>query len=304
MNTFSHPLIGSEEGVAGDLYFAFGSNMRLQQMAERCPGSALFAKGILRKYKCQINSRGGGNVVEGNSEDLVEGIIFTVSHSDVRALRHFEGIEQQFFVEKRLNVEVVPFPDTIFAGRKTEDAAGLLAQHSYHHEPGLTASCSSPDVSIPNLDQKQLSRTKDDEHAQSSRVWSTPLNQSASKLPSNSVQSGAPDKFSHDEPRMSGQKNVVYGALVYVCREHQLPGEIRGEYRARMRLAMADARMLGVSRNYLDTSLHPLVFGEPAGSIADETRFEQPKPAPSTQTNIKTTTTHTDSRRDGKAQIG
>ena len=262
MNTFNHPpLLGSIGEIAEDLYFAYGSNMRLQQMFERCPSSALFAKGILRKYKFQINSRGGGNVVEGNSEDRVEGIIFTVSHDDVRALRHFEGIGQHFFVEKRLKVEAVPFHDTRLACRKTKEAAGLLAQHPYHYEPGLSTSRSSPNVSITSLDQKQPRQTNNDEQMQASRGWSIPPNQ---KSPPDSAQWGDPDKPSHDLPRLKKLESMVYDALIYVCREqqqhHQPPGEIRGEYQARMRLAMADAQMLGISGEYLDTSLHPLVF--------------------------------------------
>ena len=50
--------------------------------------------------------------------------------------------------------------------------------------------------------------------------------------------------------------------LIYINYEYQLPGTIRDEYIAHMQLAMADARMLGVSQNYLETSLHPLMFGK------------------------------------------
>ncbi|KAF2194268.1 hypothetical protein K469DRAFT_195015 [Zopfia rhizophila CBS 207.26] len=232
MSSLSQPSPGSEESGAGELYFAYGSNMHLQQMAARCGDSTLFAKGILRNYRWQTNSRGGGNVIEGNQEDFVEGIVFTVSPSDVRALRRYEGVEQQIFVERKFDIEVERVLDTALEGRKPADVAKILAQY-------------------------------------------------------NSGQSKVPDKFSHDKPSTSkaeepeGEK-VFRKALVYISYKYQLPGDIREEYIARMQLAMADARMLGVSKNYLETSLYPQVFGKRTGARPDEIRSLQQRPAPRT----------------------
>lgn len=47
-----------------------------------------------------------------------------------------------------------------------------------------------------------------------------------------------------------------------------------------MQLAMADARMLGVSQNYLETSLRPLAFGKRTGARPDEIRSLVQGPAP------------------------
>ena len=65
-------------------------------------------------------------------------------------------------------------------------------------------------------------------------------------------------------------RSVRREALIYVSHKYPLPGNIREEYIARMRLAMADARMLGVSATYLELSLHPLVFGKQAGAKPGE----------------------------------
>ena len=70
---------------------------------------------------------------------------------------------------------------------------------------------------------------------------------------------------------------VTRKALIYINYEYQLPGTIRDEYIARMQLAMADARMLGVSQNYLETSLHPLIFGKRTGAGPDEVRSPWPQ---------------------------
>ena len=94
MSSLKHPSSGPEESGANKLYFAYGSKMHLQQLAARCHNSRLFAKGILRGYKWQINSRGRANVIKGSQEDFVEGIASTVSPSDVQALRQFEGVKR------------------------------------------------------------------------------------------------------------------------------------------------------------------------------------------------------------------
>ena len=150
MSSPNHPSPGSDELGGRKFYFAFGSNMHLQQMAARCRDSRIFAKGILRSYKWQINSRGGANVIEGNREDLVEGIVFTVSPSDVQALRHYEGVKRQFYAERELDIEVERIPDTAFEGRKPADAATILAMNN--SESRLTESNYSSDSGIPEQD--------------------------------------------------------------------------------------------------------------------------------------------------------
>lgn len=116
-----------------DLYFAYGSNMHLEQMAKRCPDSTIFAKGTLRNYKWQVNSRGGGNVVEGGPEDIVQGIVFKVSSSDIKVLRCCEGVEKQHFVEERLAIEVERILEPELRDRKTVDVFEILAQRDSGH---------------------------------------------------------------------------------------------------------------------------------------------------------------------------
>ena len=253
------------------MYFAYGSNMHLQQMAARCRDSRLFAKGILRSYKWQINSRGGANVVEGNQEDFVEGIVFTVSPSDVQALRHYENVKRQFYAERELDIEVERIRDTALEGRTPADAAGILAL--YKSESMLTKPNSSVDAASPEQNNTNSNSTVGDTHLQTSREYSATSHQSGSE---------ARFKVSHEEPSTSkaeepgsvpiieeGEK-VFRKALIYISYEYQLPGVIRDEYIGRMQLAMADARMLGVSQNYLETSLHPLVFGKRTGAQPEE----------------------------------
>ncbi|KAI1762455.1 hypothetical protein GGR53DRAFT_501527 [Hypoxylon sp. FL1150] len=90
------------------LYFAFGSNMHLQQMARRCPQSTLYARGKLCSYKWQINHRGVANIVESKPEDAVEGLLFFVSRSDVTSLDRNEGVAKGFYSKRYLSIEVEP----------------------------------------------------------------------------------------------------------------------------------------------------------------------------------------------------
>lgn len=48
-------------------------------------------------------------------------------------------------------------------------------------------------------------------------------------------------------------------ALIYVVPGVEMPGKIRDEYAARMRLAIADAQVLGISKSYLRTELYPFI---------------------------------------------
>lgn len=152
MPSLRQPFTVSDELGDGSLYFAYGSNMHLQQIAKRCPDCTLYATGILQKYRWQINSRGGANVVEGNQEDFVEGIIFTLSSSDIRALRGYEGVTQHFYAEERLEIEVEHRLGMELEGRKPAEAAEILAKYNSNsslNEVGLTKTIPWANAVIP-----------------------------------------------------------------------------------------------------------------------------------------------------------
>lgn len=78
------------------LYFAYGSNMDVAQMKERCPESRLIGKASLAGYRLTFDkgspSWGGGVadiVKDGNSQ--VWGLIYEVSEEDLKALDRYEG---------------------------------------------------------------------------------------------------------------------------------------------------------------------------------------------------------------------
>lgn len=104
--------------------------MHLTQMASRCPASRVFAKGILRGYRWQINQRGVANIVRckrsEKQQHAVEGILFMVSSSDIRALDRSEGISKQFYDKALWWVDVAPLAVPELKGEPTALAAEKL----------------------------------------------------------------------------------------------------------------------------------------------------------------------------------
>jgi len=107
------------------LYFAYGSNLHLSQMAKRCPSSIFIGKATLRGYRWQINQRGVANVVE-SKHDVVEGLLFSVSHGDERSLDRSEGVSKGFYERCHLKVDFEPVRDNDFIRCKCAYVAGVL----------------------------------------------------------------------------------------------------------------------------------------------------------------------------------
>jgi hypothetical protein len=87
------------------LYFAYGSNLHVAQMAERCPDSLFMGKATLPGFRWQINQRGVANVVEAGPRLCLEGLVYAVTAADRRALDRSEGVARQFYVPHMLTVE-------------------------------------------------------------------------------------------------------------------------------------------------------------------------------------------------------
>lgn len=94
----------------GKLYFGYGSNLRIQQMHERCQNSLYLGIARLKGYKWLINSRGYANVVElpkGSSERAkceVWGLVFWLNAEDEAKLDVNEGVPRAY-TKEMLRVE-------------------------------------------------------------------------------------------------------------------------------------------------------------------------------------------------------
>ena len=86
-------------------YFAFASNLHVEQMASRCPSSLFKGRAILKGFRWQVNERGFANIVEAPDEQ-VEGLVFTVDYNDQLKLDRYEGVRKGFYECKTLHVQL------------------------------------------------------------------------------------------------------------------------------------------------------------------------------------------------------
>ncbi|KAM0248364.1 hypothetical protein ACHAP5_003539 [Fusarium lateritium] len=109
------------------LYFAYGSNLCLAQMAKRCPNSIFKGKATLDSYRWQINERGVANVIEAGSGHSVEGLLYSISPKDQRTLDRNEGVAKGFYQKYLLTVTLDPHQQ--YTNLKTARLAHLLAEN-------------------------------------------------------------------------------------------------------------------------------------------------------------------------------
>ncbi|RDB21100.1 Gamma-glutamylcyclotransferase [Hypsizygus marmoreus] len=87
------------------LYFAYGSNLWLQQMKLRCPGSKFVGIATLRDWKWIINTRGFANIVPSDG-DIVHGMIFELIPHDEDKLDRYEGVPRAY-IKRTIPVEFI-----------------------------------------------------------------------------------------------------------------------------------------------------------------------------------------------------
>lgn len=90
-------------------YFAYGSNMDPDQMAERCPGSAPIGAAVLRDYRLVFvwdspRWLGGVGHVEPAPGDDVWGVLWELSDDHVRALDGYEQVHKGIYARDTVAV--------------------------------------------------------------------------------------------------------------------------------------------------------------------------------------------------------
>ena len=85
------------------LYFAYGSNLCIRQMNDRCPNNSKIGMGKLKGHRWIITERGYANVVKSSDED-VWGIIYEISMSDEEKLDVYEGVSTKCYVKENLDI--------------------------------------------------------------------------------------------------------------------------------------------------------------------------------------------------------
>lgn len=107
-------------------YFAYGSNLQLAQMAQRCPASIFSGRATLPGYRWQINQRGVANVVPCDEPGCkVEGLIYLINSKDEKSLDRSEGVARDFYQKHLLKMSFEPHER--FAYYKTSGLAAALS---------------------------------------------------------------------------------------------------------------------------------------------------------------------------------
>ncbi|KAF5604228.1 hypothetical protein FPANT_1522, partial [Fusarium pseudoanthophilum] len=231
--------------AASTLYFAYGSNLHLAQMAHRCPGSVFKGKATLDSYRWQINERGVANVVESGSEHSVQGLLYMIGPKDERTLDRSEGVSKGFYQKYLMRVSFEPHPQ--YANFKTGRLSHLL-------------------------EQRRDSMSGDVAHSP---------NNANRKVRFNAPPRIDPISYMDGEER-SGRhsRTEQVKALVYVSEDYTADGTIREEYIARMQNAVNDAVSLGVSKSFVDKYIVPFLDSEQIWHLSErkstEIHHEQP----------------------------
>ncbi len=77
-------------------YFAYGSNMDVQQMAVRCSDAVVVGAACLPAHRFLINTHGVATVVPSEGE-VVHGVLWAISNADEASLDHYEGVAAGFY---------------------------------------------------------------------------------------------------------------------------------------------------------------------------------------------------------------
>ncbi|KAF5640071.1 uncharacterized protein FTJAE_4618 [Fusarium tjaetaba] len=232
--------------AASTLYFAYGSNLHLAQVAHRCPGSVFKGKATLESYRWQINERGVANVVESGNEHSVEGLLYMIGPKDERTLDRSEGVSKGFYQKYLMRVSFEPHPQ--YANFKTGRLSHLLEQRR--------DSMSGDVARFPNNANR--------------------------KVRFNAPPHIDPISYMDGEER-SGRhsRTEQVKALVYVSEDYTTDGSIREEYIARMQNAVNDAVSLGVSKPFVNKYIVPFLDCEQIWHLSErkstEIHHEQPR---------------------------
>ena len=111
-------------------YLAYGSNLSMAQMAQRCPDAVYVGTAELKDYQLLFKGSQSGSylTVEPKKGSMVPVLVWRISERDEHYLDRYEGYPS-FYYKKTMEVEVQSF-----IGEKTDDVteAIIYIMHEDH----------------------------------------------------------------------------------------------------------------------------------------------------------------------------
>ena len=119
-----------EKEWSGHLYFAYGSNMDKNQMAERCPSATLMGIGYLTGYSFGVDARGYATVGKKTGE-TVEGVVWHITKEDEQSLDVREGVKSDCYRKEYINVEYNGYETPMLVYISNRDSADVSNNNDY-----------------------------------------------------------------------------------------------------------------------------------------------------------------------------
>lgn len=252
------------------LYFAFGSNLHLRQMARRCPDSRYIGTARLPNFRFQINQRGFANVVQSMNH-YVEGLCYRLSANDEARLDACEGVPTAY--EKMyLDVELFTAEANLVGRKVSEIVEYSLASMSRTIE---RSKLPSAPPSFPYEKTMSLTHPRNNIRSLDYKIPSLNRREAATRKNKPKARAGVYDRRNEDcDAKIAGLRGNGYASisgthskslyeakgerasvLVYVSRKHTQDDVPREEYVDRMNNGIVDALLLGISRSYIEKYL-------------------------------------------------
>ena len=129
---------------ARHLYFAYGSNLCVQQMARRCPDAVGARHAFLHGHDWLINERGVATIAPFTGSE-VHGVVWEVSERDLAALDSAEGVPVRYRRD-RLTVCTADgeLDAWVYIDHRVDPGAAAARVPRAHHRRRLAPSTSAP----------------------------------------------------------------------------------------------------------------------------------------------------------------
>jgi phage replication-related protein YjqB (UPF0714/DUF867 family) len=117
------PYVAGGLGPPGHSYFAYGSNLCVRQMAQRCPGAANPRPAMLVDHDWLINERGVATV-EPFDGSAVHGVVWQVTDHDLATLDSAEGVPVRYRRDRlTVHTDNGPFEAWVYIDHRVDPGA-------------------------------------------------------------------------------------------------------------------------------------------------------------------------------------